>query len=146
MPYLVAVVLGLFVGGFGRLTRFDRDRAFYPTALVVIAWYYILFAAMAGSRSALLGESVQLVVFTTIAVVGFRTNLWWVAIGIAGHGAFDAVHGYLVTNPGMPPWWPAFCGTIDVLLGAILGWLLYRRSISASPAAATASPVAGAGR
>ena len=135
MPYLVAVVLGLFVGVFGRLTRFDRDRAFYPTALVVIAWYYILFAAMAGSRAALLGESVQLVVFTTIAVVGFRRNLWWVAAGIAGHGVFDALHGRLVSNPGVPVWWPAFCGTIDVLLGAILGWLLYRRSISASPVA-----------
>ena len=140
MPYLVAVVLGVFVAAFGRLTRFDRDRAFYPTALVVIAWYYMLFAAIGGSRAALLAESVQLVIFTVVAVIGFRTNLWWVAIGIAGHGVFDAIHGYLVSNPGMPPWWPPFCMTIDLLLGAILAWFLYRGSISASPAALRAAP------
>ena len=29
----------------------------------------------------------------------------------------------LVTNPGMPVWWPGFCGTIDIVLG---GWLAIR--------------------
>jgi hypothetical protein len=31
----------------------------------------------------------------------------------------------------MPEWWPTFCGTIDVVLGAGLAWLLLRRKLRA---------------
>ena len=34
---------------FARFVGFDRDRAFYPTVLMVIASYYVLFAAMSDS-------------------------------------------------------------------------------------------------
>ena len=37
MEYLVAVILGLVVAGFATMSGFDRDRAFYPTVLIVIA-------------------------------------------------------------------------------------------------------------
>jgi hypothetical protein len=46
MEYLVAVILGLVVGAFATTTGFDRDRAFYPTVLIVVASYYALFAVM----------------------------------------------------------------------------------------------------
>ena len=32
-----------------RYVEFDRDRALYPTVVIVIASYYVLFAAMSGS-------------------------------------------------------------------------------------------------
>jgi hypothetical protein len=37
---------------------FDRDRALYPTVLIVIASYYVLFAAMSGSVQTVLLESI----------------------------------------------------------------------------------------
>jgi len=37
MGYAVGLVLALLVSGLARLAGFDRDRAFYPTILVVIA-------------------------------------------------------------------------------------------------------------
>lgn len=40
MAYAVGTVLALLTALFGRLSRFDRDRAFYPTVLIVIASYY----------------------------------------------------------------------------------------------------------
>ena len=125
MEYLVGVVLGLVVGGFAALSGFDRDRAFYPTALIVIASYYALFAVMgASSLAALATEIAAGLVFLVLAVAGFRWSLWLAAAGIAGHGAFDfLVHPVIVTNPGMPPWWPGFCGTIDFVIG---GWLAGR--------------------
>ena len=49
MPYVVGIVLSLGVAWFARSVGLDRDRAFYPTVLIVIAWYYVLFAAMSGS-------------------------------------------------------------------------------------------------
>ena len=36
MEYLVAVILGLVVAGFAATSGFDRDRAFYPTVLIVV--------------------------------------------------------------------------------------------------------------
>lgn len=41
----------------------------------------------------------------------------------------DLFHGHLVENPGVPPWWPAFYGSYDVVAGAFLAWLLKRSAI-----------------
>ncbi len=122
MENLVAVILGLGVAVFAAIAGFDRDRAFYPTALIVIASYYALFAVMGASRSSTLVIEIAIgLVFSALAVIGFNKSLWLAAIGIAGHGFFDFfVHHALVTNPGMPPWWPGFCGTIDIVLGGCL--------------------------
>jgi hypothetical protein len=131
MAYAVGIVLALLTALFARLTRFDRDRALYPTLLIVIASYYILFAAIGGSAHALVLESLPLVAFAIIAVVGFRSSLWWVVVALAGHGVFDVVHGHLVSNPGVPLWWPSFCLAFDAFLAAILAWLLYRGAVLA---------------
>jgi hypothetical protein len=131
MAYAVGIVLALLTALFARLTRFDRDRAVYPTLLIVIASYYILFAAIGGSAHALVLESLPLVAFAIIAVVGFRSSLWWVVVALAGHGVFDVVHGHLVSNPGVPLWWPSFCLAFDAFLAAILAWLLYRGAVLA---------------
>ena len=131
MAYAVGIVIALFTALFARLTRFDRDRAFYPTVLVVIALYYILFAAIGDSAHALRLESIQLAIFATIAVVGFRSSLWWVVGGLAGHGIYDFGQGTLVANPGVPLWWPGFCLAADGVLAVILAWLLYRDTVPA---------------
>lgn len=113
---------------------FDRDRAFYPVILIVIAWYYVLFAVMGGSTRAIVSESVVMTIFVITAIVGFKLSEWIVALGIGGHGVFDAIHGSLISNPGMPQWWPAFCGTIDIAIAAGLVWLILqgRRSADAN--------------
>lgn len=125
MEYLVAVILGLVVAGFAATSGFDRDRAFYPTVLIVIASYYSLFAVMGASRYSTLGIEIAVgLVFSVFAVLGFKKSMWLVAAGIAGHGFFDFfVHHALVSNPGMPVWWPGFCGSIDIVLGV---WLAIR--------------------
>ena len=106
--------------------------AFCPAALVVIASYYVLFAVMGASQSATLGIEIAAgLVFAVLAVLGFKTSLWLAAVGIAGHGVFDFfVHHALVTNPGMPAWWPGFCGTIDFVIGGWLAGQLWREARS----------------
>jgi hypothetical protein len=118
MPYVVGIVLASFVWIFARPVGFDRDRAFYPTVLVVIAWYYVLFAVMGGSTRALVVESLVMIAFTALAVAGFKRNVWLAVGGIAAHGVFDFFHGSIVNNPGVPEWWPAFCMTIDIGIAA----------------------------
>ena len=126
MPFMVGVVLALGVTLFARVVGLDKDRAFYPTVLIVVALYYILFAAISGSSQTLLAELIPMVGFVALAVVGFRTNEWIVVAGLAGHGAFDAIHSTLVTNTGMPAWWPAFCLAYDVGAAAGLAWVIGR--------------------
>jgi hypothetical protein len=40
--------------------------------------------------------------FTAAAAIGFRTTLWVVVAGLAGHGVFDFFHHALIENPGVP--------------------------------------------
>lgn len=126
MGYAIGFGLALLVSVLARWVGFDRDRAFYPTVLVVVASYYVLFAAMTGSGRVILAESVMMCGFVLLAGLGFKRNLWLVAIALAGHGVFDIAHGHLLTNPGVPEWWPAFCMAYDVAAGGILAWLLGR--------------------
>jgi hypothetical protein len=106
---------------------FDRDRAFYPTVLIVIALYYVLFAAMSESAQTVLLESVVMVGFSIAAVVGFKSSAWMVVGGLAGHGVFDALHSYVLENSGVPMWWPAFCLAFDLAAAGGLAWVIKRR-------------------
>jgi hypothetical protein len=122
----------------GTLAGLDRDRAFYPTALIVIAAYYVLFAAMGASGDVIATEIAVGAGFSLAALYGFKQNMWLVAAAIAGHGIFDFVHPALYANPGVPVWWPGFCGTVDVLLGAWLAVRLYQRGKPAKAGTACA--------
>ena len=128
MEYLIGILVAAAVCVFGMLAGFDRDRVFYPTVLIVTATYYVLFAAMGGYTPALMLESMVAVAFVTLAVAGFRKSLWFVVGALAGHGVFDLFHHLLIQNPGVPPWWPGFCLSFDVLISILLALLLVRRS------------------
>jgi len=136
MEYAIGAAMALGVALFAAASGFDRDRAFYPAVLIVVASYYELFAAMAGSRSAFGLESIGFIVFAAIAVIGFRTSLWLVAAGLAAHGLFDFLRGGLIANPGVPEWWPGFCLGFDIAAAACLGWRLLHapaRTVSSDP-------------
>lgn len=126
MGYLVGIVLALAIGGMGTLVGFDRDRAFYPFMAMIVASYYVLFAVMGGSGRALVLESVGMGGFMLVAILAFRRNLWLAAAALFGHGVFDFFHGAVIANPGVPPWWPAFCMSYDVAASAYLAALLFR--------------------
>lgn len=126
MPLMVGLVLALAVGLFATKVGLDRDRAFYPTVMIVIAALYSLFAVMGSSTHALVLESLAGAAFVAAAVVGFRSSLWIVAVALAAHGVFDLVHARIIPNPGVPVFWPQFCGAYDVAAGAYLAWMLKR--------------------
>jgi len=126
MPYVIGIVLSAGVAVFARVVGFDRDRAFYPTVMIVIAAYYVLFAAMSGSVQTVVIESAVMVLFAAAAVAGFKSSAWIVVAALAGHGVFDAVHGYVIENAGVPTWWPAWCLSYDLGAAAILACLTKR--------------------
>jgi len=127
MSFVIGSVLALGVGVFATIVGLDRDRAFYSTVLIVIASYYLLFAAMAGAPSVMILEAIVFAAFAAAAAIGFRMNMWFVVAGLVAHGVQDFFHGHAIANPGMPEWWPAFCGSYDVVAGGYLALLLILR-------------------
>lgn len=139
MEYFIGIALGLGVGLLTSFVEMDRDRALYPAILIVIASYYVLFAIMGGG-TALVPELGIAATFLVVALIGFRKNLWIVAVAVAGHGVQDLFHSRLVENPGVPAWWPGFCASIDVVIGAYLAWRLLNNQIEAVGPLSTRSP------
>jgi len=133
MEYLIGMFLALGISIGATAIGFDQERSFYPTVLMVIALLYGLFAIMAGSTHALLLELLPGALFVIAAVTGFKTRLWWVVAGLIGHGLFDYVHGHFISNPGVPVFWPGFCGTYDIVAGGYLAFLLKRSRLGAPP-------------
>ena len=91
---------------------------------IVTASYYALFAVMGASPHALVLESLVGTVFLATAVLGFKSSLWLVAAALAAHGIFDLGHSAVISNPGVPSYWPQFCSAFDVTLAAYLAWRL----------------------
>jgi hypothetical protein len=133
MEYVIGTGLGLILGFSTTLLGMDRDRALYPTALIVIAAYYDLFAVMGGSDQSLLAELAAGSIFVVLAVAGFKWNLWLTAAGITGHGIFDIFHDRFIYNAGVPHFWLGFCSSIDVVLGLYLAGMLWLGRVSSRP-------------
>lgn len=134
MEFFVGVALALGVCGAASWLGMDRERVFYPTMMVTIASYYLAFALIDGRTPVLLAETALLALFTGVAVLGFKRNLWLVVGAIAGHGVMDAVHHHLVQNAGVPSSWPGFCLAFDVAAALSLALVLARRRTVVRPA------------
>jgi hypothetical protein len=109
VEYSIGLILSVAVAGFATAIRLDRERAFYPTVLIVIASYYVLFAVMGDSSRALLFEVIVASGFLLFAVLGFKRSLWFAVSAMVGHGVFDFAHHWFIQNPGVPGRWPGFC-------------------------------------
>lgn len=119
----IGIALAATVGAFATITGLDRERAFYSTVVIVVGSYYALFAVQEPAPGILVWEAGGVLIFAAAAVIGFKTTPWVLVAALAAHGLFDAIHGHLITNPGTPTWWPAFCAAYDVTAAA---WLAFR--------------------
>ena len=130
MEFTIGVAAATAVGIFASVIGFDKERSFYPVVLIVIAALYLLFAVMAGSTDSLVAEAVPALGFVAIAALGFRKTPWLVVAGLALHGVFDFFHHTVITNPGVPAWWPGWCLSYDVVAAAYLAALIVIRRTS----------------
>lgn len=128
MEFIVGITLALFVCGASAWLGMDRDRVFYPTVLIVVATYYVLFAVIDGRNDVLRSELAIAAAFIALAVVGFKRKLWIAVAAIAGHGVMDLFHHDLVHNTGVPPGWPGFCMAFDVTAAAFVAVAMLLRA------------------
>ncbi|MEP7316527.1 MAG: hypothetical protein ABI667_07505 [Sphingomicrobium sp.] len=124
MAALIGLGVALAVVAFARIVGFDRERVFYPTVLIVVAHYYLLFAAVGGKAGELGLQFLLFGLFSTIAVIGFRISRWFVVAGLALHGLFDFAYQFAGADGGVPDSWPSFCLTFDLAAAAALAILL----------------------
>ena len=124
----VGVALAVVMAVIARITRFDIDCSYHATVLIVIANNHVLFAFIA--KEAILPELFGALLFSSIAALGVYSWTPLIGIGILLHGAFDLIHSHLIQNPGVPPWWPAFCGGVDIVLGS---WVIYLTQTGKEP-------------
>lgn len=126
MAYLIGIILALAVGVLATVVGFDRDRAFYPTVMIVIASYYVLFAVSGAAVETIAIEVAIMTFFAGLAIAGFKRSLWLVVAALAAHGLFDWLLAPQMSNPGVPLWWPQFCLAYDVVAAAYLAYRLRR--------------------
>lgn len=124
LALLVGSTLAVAVALFAHRIGYDRDRSFYPVVLTVVGSLYVLFAVMADAGPAIVFEVAFFGLFAALAVIGFRSSLWVAVFGLALHGVFDFIRHTLLDAPGAPEWWPAFCGSYDLLAALGLAVLI----------------------
>ena len=134
MEYIIGLVLALVVTIGGTVLGFDRERVFYTAMALVIASYYILFAAVGATTHFVLVELAIAAAFMLLAIIGYKTSLWLVVVALGGHGILDVFHPQLIGDPGVPASWPGFCMAFDIVAAAYLAALLLKRPALANRA------------
>ncbi len=103
IPFIAGGLLAVTVAAFAKATRFELDRGFYPTVLIIIPSYYVLFAILGGSSRALLWETVVAVAFSVVAVSGALRFPFLVGGGIAATASLTSSTISSFRTPGSRP-------------------------------------------
>ncbi len=130
IPLAIGAVMGaaliLSLHNIGALA----ERSGMAVLLGAIALFWPVFAVQANASALLIAvHCIFFMLFAALAAYGFRTSATLIAIGIMSHGAFDAI-ALFTGHPG-PVWWPAFCGSLDVIAGGLLLYLIRTEKIPA---------------
>ncbi|MCB1049512.1 MAG: hypothetical protein H6510_12515 [Acidobacteria bacterium] len=124
LPFAVGILLAIVLAFGAKLTGAEKDRSFFPTLMIVIATYYVLFAVMAGQG--IVSEILIAALFSLAGMWGAQRMPLLVGSAIFLHGVFDFVRPFFLANHGAPDWWPGFCGSVDIPLGAWVMWFSLR--------------------
>ena len=106
------------------------QRWLYSIGLLVLPSLYALFALQAGEYAVGVKEMLYGLPFLAaglaFALVSVRQSAVVVGAFWMLHGLYDLVHDRLITNRGVPGWYPVWCCSVDVVIGAYLLWLSRR--------------------
>ena len=110
-----------------KVFRAKAEQAFYGLFLVIIAAFYLAFAAYFGAAQAWRLEIGAVLVFAAMGIVGARVPFALI-VGYPLHGLWDLLHelqahgAYSAFEPGeltpIPLAYGVFCAAFDLLVGA----------------------------
>jgi hypothetical protein len=121
---LIGVITGILIIWHFKRRKLEYSQLPYPILLATFPVYYFAFALFASDFNALYKEIGISIVFFLLVYFAIKVNrkmsALLVALGCIVHGVYDIYHDLLFINNGTPLWWPEFCGSIDLILGAYL--------------------------
>lgn len=105
------------------------ERSSVAVLLCSIAVFYPVFAVQAGASVMVIGlHALVFILFSALALMGFRSGMGILAGALAAHGLFDLT-AHATGHPG-PEWWPVFCGSLDLAAAIAIVLLLRQGRIS----------------
>jgi hypothetical protein len=121
---LAPVVVLLF-----KASGLEEARWAYPVLLAEFPVNYWIFAIYGSDSAALLKEFLVGLVFLAVAYTAYKfksfVTLLFLAFGYVMHAIYDFSHNFFFINAGAPTWWPEFCASVDVLIGAYVAHLAF---------------------
>lgn len=127
---LIGAAVGVLTIAFARVIR--GQHWVYSIGLLTLPSLYASFALRAGDQAVALKEMMYGVPFLVAGVVFATLSVRHSAILVGAlwilHGLYDLTHSHLITNAGVPGWYPVWCFSVDVVIGAYLLWLSRRIS------------------
>lgn len=134
IAFSVGLVMAVFMIVCMRTMKTENTIWAYPFTLLTLPLIYIFFAIYGNDFQALKLETLIGLPFLIVAVICFkkdvRNSAYIMALAWLLHGVYDALHPTLFHNAGAPLWWPAFCGSVDIVVGIYL--ILLARSLPKS--------------
>lgn len=125
---LIGVAVGVLTIVLARIIR--GQRWLYSLGLLTLPSLYAFFALQAGEQAVGVKEMIYGVPFFVVglgfAFVSVRQSAVVVGAFWILHGLYDLTHSQFITNAGVPGWYPVFCFSVDVVIGAYLLWLSRR--------------------
>ena len=127
---LIGVAVGVLTIAVARIIR--GQRWLYSLGLLTLPSLYAFFALQAGEQAVGVKEMIYGIPFVVVGLVFAFVSVRYSAVVVGGfwilHGLYDLTHSQFFTNEGVPGWYPVFCFSVDVVIGAYLLWLSRRIS------------------
>ncbi len=102
----------------------------YAIGLLTLPTLYAGFALQAGHPSVATRELLIGIPFFAVGLALAFVSVRHSAVVVGAlwilHGLYDLAHDRFLANPGVPGWYPVFCFSVDVVVGAYLLWLAGR--------------------
>jgi hypothetical protein len=125
---LIGAAVGVLTIWFARFIR--GERWLYSLGLLTLPGLYAFFALQAGEQAVSVREMIYglpyVVAGLAFAFVSVRQSAVVVGVLWLLHGLYDLVHSQLITNTGVPGWYPVWCFAVDAVIGSYLLWLSRR--------------------
>ncbi len=122
---LIGVAVGVLTIVLARIIR--GQRWLYSLGLLTLPSLYAFFALQAGEQAVGVKEMIYGVPFVVVGLVFALVSVRQSAVVVGAfwilHGLYDLTHSQFITNAGVPGWYPVFCFSVDVVIGAYLLWL-----------------------
>ncbi len=124
----IGIALGILTILLARSIR--GEHWLFSIGLLTLPSLYAFFALRAGDQAGGLKEMTYGLPFIAAGVVFAFVSARKSAVVIGAfwilHAMYDLTHSQFINNAGVPDWYPAFCFSVDVVVGAYLLWLSRR--------------------